>query len=532
MIRVNQIKCSLDEPITVLPEKIAKKLQIRPEEILEYRIFKESIDARHKEGLHMSYTVDVRTNKEEWFLSKPRKDISKTPDMNYVNPTIGTKARQGEIVIAGFGPAGMFSALLFAQMGYHVHVVERGGDVDERVLKVEAFWNEGTLDETCNVQFGEGGAGTFSDGKLTTRVKDLRARKVLETFVEFGAPESILYEAHPHIGTDQLRQIVKNIRLEIERLGGQVDFHAQLEDIELEGQQVTKVKVNDTWIACDALLLAIGHSARDTFELLHKHHIMMNPKAFAVGVRIEHPQSFVNEAQYKEFANHPRLKAAEYRFVHTCTNGRGVYTFCMCPGGTVVASASQSGGVVVNGMSEYARDQVNANSALMVQVSPSDYGDGVLDGIHFQEALEQAAFSLGKGDFKAPVQRVKDFLDDCPTTALGKVEASYRRGVTFSNLRTLFPPYINDALCEAIHAFDKKMHGFAMDDALMTGVETRSSSPLRMERDPATLASVSIDNLYPCGEGAGYAGGIVSAAIDGMRGAEKIIELFAREQAQ
>lgn len=523
MLRIHQIKLSLEEDLDCLPKKIAIKLHRNESQDFTYRIVKESIDAR-KGSVLFSYVVDVKIDKEETYLKF--KDVSIAPETMYQMPTSGTKEMQGRVIVAGFGPAGMYAAYLLAQKGYQPLVIERGDDVETRVEKVMKFWESGELDETCNVQFGEGGAGTFSDGKLTSRSKDLRSYKVLEEFVRFGAPESILYEANPHIGTDLLRGIVKAMREEIISLGGEVCFASQLRDVKIIDNEIHEIQVNDTWIPCGALLLAIGHSARDTFEMLSKQPITMESKAFAVGVRIEHPQTLINKAQYKEFANHPKLKAAEYRLTYTSENGRGVYTFCMCPGGSVVASASQQGGIVVNGMSEHARDLENANSALLVQVSPDDFGKGILDGVKFQEALEKKAFALGKGNYHAPVQLVKDFLQNKPSTAFGEVKPTYLPGVTLCNLQELFPDFINDSLLEALPAMDRRLRGFGSGDAIMTGVETRSSSPIRILRDQESLQSVSITNLYPCGEGAGYAGGIVSAAIDGIRCAEKIIETY------
>lgn len=528
MIRIHQVQLALSEDPSILKQKCANKLHIPVSDIKEMRIYRESIDAR-KQDIHFSYTVDLEVVEERRLLR--RKDVEPTPDLSYHMPKEGTEQKAGRIIVAGFGPAGMYAALLLAQMGYRPLVLERGEMVEERVKKVEKFWQEGSLDPDCNVQFGEGGAGTFSDGKLTTRSKDLRSRKVLEEFVKFGAPEDILYMAHPHIGTDRLREIVKNIRKEILALGGEIRFSSPLEDFTIEHGEITQVKSKEEWIPCKALILAVGHSARDTFDLLIQKKIRMEQKSFAVGLRIEHPQTVINQAQYKEFANHPRLKAAEYRLTYTTTQQRGVYTFCMCPGGSVVASASEAGGIVVNGMSEHARDQENANSALLVQVHPSDVGEDLHDGIRFQRALEQAAFVAGGSHYRAPAQLVKDFLLNQASTSLGSVTPTYRPGITLTNLQEILPAFVRDALLEALPAFDRKLYGFAMEDAVLTGVETRSSSPLRIMRDTTSLTSLSLSNLYPSGEGAGYAGGIVSAAIDGLRCAERVIERFAKTQA-
>lgn len=527
MLRIQQIKLSLEEPLTLLPEKIIRKLHIKESDLLSYRIFKESIDARSKkQELHFIYCVDCKVRGEEAILKRKIKDVSRTPDIRYHMPSKGVVGLAHRPVVIGFGPAGMFAALLLAQMGYEPLVLERGECVEKRVESVERFWKEGILNTSSNVQFGEGGAGTFSDGKLTARSKDLRVHKVLKEFVNFGAPEEILYQQHPHIGTDLLRNIVHNIREEILRLNGEIRFETKVEDLIIEQGQITGVIANGELIACEQVILAIGHSARDTFFQLMERGVSMQAKAFAIGARIEHPQSLIDQAQYKEHAGHPRLGAAEYRMVHTASNGRGVYTFCMCPGGLVVPSTSVEHGVVVNGMSEHARDQENANSALLVQIHTSDFNDDPRKGIQFQEQLEHAAYLLAGSSYRAPTQLVKDFLAHRPSTALGTVTPSYALGVTPCNLHELLPNYVSEAMIEGIRAFDRKLHGFAMDDAVLTGVETRSSSPVRVDRRKEDCISVNVEGLYPCGEGAGYAGGIVSAAIDGLRCAESLIQIY------
>lgn len=526
MIRIHQIKLSLDEDISQLKQKCADKLRIPITDILSLQIVKESLDAR-KKPFYFSYVVDLKVKNERHCLKC--KEAVKVKEYHYDPPQQGTLREQGRVVVAGFGPGGMFAALLLAQLGYRPLVLEKGACMEERVQKVKQFWQKGVLDSQCNVQFGEGGAGTFSDGKLTSRSKDLRSHKVLEELVRFGAQESILYEAYPHIGTDRLRDIVVRLRMEILRLGGEIRFCAPLTDIQCEHQRITHVKANEEWIPCKALILAAGHSARDIFSLLEKHHILMQPKAFAIGVRIEHPQSLINQAQYKEYADHPRLHAAAYRLSYTTKQKRGVYSFCMCPGGSVVNSSSQYGGLVVNGMSEYARDKENANSALLVQVNPEDTGTSLMSGIHFQQALEQKAFQLGGSSYFAPVQLLKDFMQHQVSTAVGSVRPSILPGYTFADLHTILPEFVSEALVEALPQFDRQLHGFLFDDAILTGVETRSSSPLRILRDHDNLISPSLNNLYPCAEGAGYAGGIVSAAIDGIRCAEKVIERFAKD---
>lgn len=531
MLRIQQIKLSLDEAVDVLPKKIMKKLHISEGELLSYQIFKESIDARKENDIYFTYGVDCKVKNEERILKWKMKDVTKTPNVSYHMPKKGSMELVHRPIVVGFGPAGMFSALLLAQLGYHPLILERGECVEKRVESVERFWKEGILDPSSNVQFGEGGAGTFSDGKLTTRVKDTRIHKILEEFVRFGAPEEILYEAHPHIGTDLLRGIVKNIREEILRLGGDIRFSCKMEDVVIEQGKLKGVIANGENIACEQLILAVGHSARDTFYQLMERGLEVQAKAFAVGARIEHPQKLVNEAQYKKLAGHPKLGTAEYRFVHTAKNGRGVYTFCMCPGGTVVPSTSIEGAVVVNGMSEQARDKENANSALLVQIHTFDFDNDPKKGIAFQEAIEKKAYVMAGANYHAPVQLVKDFLQHQPSTQIGSVQPSYELGVTPCDLHDILPDYVCEAMKEGILAFDHKLKGFAMEDAILTGVETRSSSPLRMERGREDCVSVSIQGIYPCGEGAGYAGGIVSAAIDGLRCAEKLIETYQYQES-
>ena len=524
MIRIQQIHLTLEEDMTLLPEKIIKKLRIAPEELLSWRIHKETFDARWRH-MQFTYTLDCTLKHEENVLKHPHKDITKTPDERYRMPKKGVVGLVHRPIVVGFGPAGMFAALLLAQMGYQPLILERGECVEKRVKSVEHFWKEGILNTESNVQFGEGGAGTFSDGKLTTRVKDVRIRKILEEFVRFGAPEDILYTAHPHIGTDLLRDIVKRMREEILRLGAEIRFSTRLDDILIEKGEVCGVVANGEVIPCEQLILAIGHSARDTMRMLMKRGVAVEPKAFAVGARIEHPQRLINEAQYKAYANHPRLKAAEYRLTYPASNGRGVYTFCMCPGGYVVPSASMEGGVVVNGMSEHARDGKNANSALLVQIFPEDFGsDHPLAGMLFQRELEERAFLAGGGSYTAPVQTVGSFLGKGKGEA-AEVTATYRPAVRESSLDEIFPAFMTEALREALPAMGRKLKGFDRADAVLTAVESRSSSPIRILRDKTGM-SLRKQGIYPAGEGAGYAGGIVSAAVDGIFVAEKIAEKY------
>lgn len=523
MLRVSQLLLSLDDDKSILEKKLIKKLHIHPSQLKSYRIYKEAIDARYH-PVRLSYIVDCDVKNEASILKKRLKDVSKCENMTYQSPTCGHQKINNRIVVVGLGPAGLFAGLLLAQMGYQPYIIERGCDIDTRSKDVDAFWKHGILNEESNVSFGEGGAGAFSDGKLTARSKDVRVRRVLEELYRFGAPEEILYEAHPHIGTDLLCDIVKKIREEIIAYGGEVHFQSRLDDIKVKDGRITHLLVNDEWIACDACILAIGHSARDSVRQL-MHQVEMQPKAFAVGVRVEHKQEWIAQAQYKESAHHPKLKQAEYRLTTSLSSKRGAHTFCMCPGGKVVASASSKGKLVVNGMSYHARDGENANAALLIQVKESDFNNSVEGGLQFQEEMEIAAYNVSK-DYKAPCQRVEDFLKNRPSTNCGEVKPTYPLGVTYTNLHDILPSFVAEGLQEAIVNLGKKLKRYDDPDALLTGVETRSSSPLRMIRDKESLQSLSVQGLYPCGEGAGYAGGIVSAAIDGIRCAEAIIQIY------
>lgn len=531
MLRISGLRLSLDDETGKIVDLICKKLRIKSRDIGKWYIFKQSLDARRKIPSFV-YTVDVEVKDEKYLISKINdSSVTYTPDFAYEYVKHGSEQLKESPVVVGTGPAGLFAGLLLAEMGYQPLLIERGDDVDKRKEKVEEFWQKGILDEQTNVQFGEGGAGTFSDGKLTTLIKDKRCRKVLEAFVQAGAPEGILYSYKPHVGTDILRDVVKNIRGRIESLGGKVLFRKCLTDIIIEGNTVTSLIVNgNERISCGALVLAVGHSARDTFELLYKKKIKMIPKAFSIGVRIEHPQELINQAQYKEFAGHPKLGAAEYKLAYHGKDGRSAYTFCMCPGGVVVAAASQQGYLVTNGMSYHARNGRNANSALLVGVTPEDYIPGKMEkdypltGVDFQKKWESMAFCASNGDFKAPVQLVGDFMNNKKSTELGSVSPTYTRGVVLSDLASCLPDYVTKTMQEAILAFDRKLKGFAREDAVLTGVETRSSSPVRILRDENYQSNIS--GLYPAGEGAGYAGGIVSAAVDGLRVAEAIVQRF------
>lgn len=525
MIRVQDIKLGLEEDKAQLPLKVAKKLKIKASDILNYTIFKEAIDARKKEDIKLVYTLDVETTKDEYLLEKYPN--LKRPDPAYVCPPLGEEEMTHPPVVVGSGPCGLFAALILAQQGFKPIVLERGKCVEERVKDVEAFWKKGVFDTQSNVQFGEGGAGTFSDGKLTTQIKNKRCHKVLEEMVLAGAPEEILYKNKPHVGTDILRDVVRNIRKQIIALGGTFRFEAQVTDLDIQEGALQAVIVNgQERIETEHCILAIGHSARDTFEMLVNRQIHMEQKPFSMGMRVEHLQEWINEAQYgKRFASHEKLGAAEYKLVHHCENGRTVYSFCMCPGGYVIASASEEGRIVTNGMSEHKRDAQNANSAILVNVGPEDFGSShPLAGMYMQREFEELAFKMGGSNYKAPIQRWGDFLKNETSTALGVVKPSYAPGVTFANIKAALPTFMSEAIDEAMQAFGKKIKHFDHEDALFTGFETRSSSPVRMPRNEAYESNIK--GLYPAGEGAGYAGGISSAAVDGIQIAETIVKKY------
>lgn len=527
-IRINNIILRIDEDRDILIKKIAKKLKVSEEEVQNFKIIKESLDARKKNDIKYLYCVEIEHKNEEKIVNKLKdKDIKVTESSYDADIVFGNIELKNRPVVVGFGPAGIFAALLLAEKGYKPLVIERGEDVEKRTETVNKFWETGELNTESNVQFGEGGAGAFSDGKLTTRIKDTRCDYVLKELVRAGAPEEITYIAKPHVGTDLLKGVVKNIRERIRNLGGEVLFSSKLEEIKSEDGKVKSIIVNGKEIECENLIMAIGHSSRDTYEMLHKIGVFMQPKAFAIGVRIEHPQELINKSQYGDMYNNPRLKAAEYRLTYQSEKlNRAVYSFCMCPGGVVVAAASENERLVSNGMSYHARDLANANSALVVTVGPDDFeGDSPLRGMEFQRHYENLAFKLGGGNYKAPIQLLGDFMKDKVSEKLGTVTPSYTAGYVFKDLRKCLPEYVIEALKEGIVDFDKKIKGYGNYDSVLTGIETRTSAPIRMIRDE-NLQSISIKGLFPAGEGAGFAGGIISAAVDGLKVAEKIIREY------
>jgi uncharacterized FAD-dependent dehydrogenase len=528
MIRLFEIKLPIDHTESELNKTAAKALRIDQSRIGELWIRRQAVDARKNHPPCFVYTLDCAVAGEQDLVGKiSTPKIVIAPDETYHEVVPGNERLSTDPVIVGSGPAGLFAGLLLAQNGYKPIILERGGDVDTRVKDVATFWKNGTLDPRSNVQFGEGGAGTFSDGKLTTLINDPRCRKVLEEFVAAGAPEDILYAHRPHIGTDRLRDVVRNIRNRIVMLGGKVSFLSQVTDIRMQNHSLSALRINaNEWVDCTLALFAIGHSARDTFAMLNDRSMTMMPKPFAIGVRIEHQQDCIDRAQYGRFAGHPRLSAADYKMAFHGVNRRSAFTFCMCPGGEVIAAASEYGGIATNGMSCHARNGRNANAALLVNVTPADFpGTDPLSGFAFQKTWEEKAFALGGHDFFAPVQRVEDFLKCRPTVRIGAITPTYSPGVTPADLHNCLPEYVTTTLQKALPYFGRQLAGFAHPDALLTGVETRSSSPVRLVRSETFESSIS--GLYVAGEGAGYAGGIMSAAADGIRVAEAIIGKFS-----
>jgi len=528
MIRINEIKLSLDEDEALLKTKAAKILKINEKYIKSYTIFKKSVDARKKEDVHFTYSIDAEiTLDEKQIVSKCKSNkVQLVKAYEYHLPE---NKRTGRFrpVVAGFGPAGMFAGLILAQAGLKPIVLERGKDIDARQRDVNKFWTERKLNEESNVQFGEGGAGTFSDGKLTTGIKSPFIRKVLNELYEAGAPEEILYSSKPHIGTDRLAVVVKNIRKKIERLGGEVMLECKLERLIVANgfvHGITYSKHGEQFdIETDSVIMAIGHSARDTVEMLYNMGVEIIQKPFSVGARIEHPQSLINKAQYGKFADHPKLGAADYKLSCHGLHERGAYTFCMCPGGTVVAAASEKEGVIVNGMSSLARDGENANSALLVGIDTSDFpSEHPLAGIYYQREIEHKAYVLAGKNYSAPAQLVGDFLKGIESKCLGEVKPTCPTSVTLTNLDDCLPQKVSATMKSAIVEMDKKLNGFNLYDAVLTAPETRSSSSVRILRNE--FLQCNICGVYPCGEGAGYAGGIVSAAVDGIKCAHAVLE--------
>ena len=535
MLRLSEIKLplanatSLHHEPEVIQAAVIKKLGIPASDLISMAIFKRGVDARKSNAILFVYTLDIEVKNEAKILSKFKKDphVKVAPDTSYHFVAKAPETSKApRPVIVGFGPSGIFAALILAQSGFKPIVLERGKAVRERTKDTWGLWRKSVLNPESNVQFGEGGAGTFSDGKLYSQIKDPKhyGRKVLNEFVKAGAPEEILYVSHPHIGTFRLVGMVEEMRQNIIELGGEIRFQSRVDDIEIENGQVQGVVLqNGERIATNHLVLAVGHSARDTFEMIHKRGIYIEAKPFSIGFRIEHPQSLIDHARFGPNAQHPVLGAADYKLVHHAKNGRSVYSFCMCPGGTVVAAASEEGRVVTNGMSQYSRNERNANAGIVVGIDPEkDYPGDPLAGMEFQRKWEARAFELGGKNYQAPGQLIGDFINGKPSTEFGTVQPSYTPGVHLTDLSTALPEYAITAIREALPAFAKQIKGFDLQDGVLTGVETRTSSPIRIKRDDETLQSINTKGLYPTGEGAGYAGGILSAAVDGIRIAEAV----------
>lgn len=549
MLRLTDIKLPLNHPDEAIKQAILQKLEIKDDELIDFTLFKRGYDARKKNNILLIYTLDINTTKDNELLKKFQSDsqVKPTPDMAYKFVTQAPASLTQRPVVIGMGPCGLFVGLILAQMGFKPIILERGKAVRERTKDTFGFWRKKKLNTESNVQFGEGGAGTFSDGKLYSQVKDPKhySRKVLNEFVDAGAPEEILYVSKPHIGTFKLVTMVEKMRAKIFELGGEIRFEQKVEKIHFENnhsidfetelpngfiaKQVTGLTLaSGEQISTNHIALAIGHSARDTFQMLYDEGVYIKAKPFSVGFRIEHEQSVIDEARFGENAGNEILGAADYKLVHHTKNGRSVYSFCMCPGGTVVAAASEEGRLVTNGMSQYSRHERNANSAIVVGIEPQDYIKGVfasktnsvLAGIEFQRRLEENAFKLGGGNYDAPVQLVGDFLAGRKSGEHGSVIPSYKPGVTYCDLSEALPDYAVTAIREALPAFERKIKGFSMNEATLTAVETRTSSPIQITRHRESLESLNVKGLYPAGEGAGYAGGILSAAIDGIKIAE------------
>jgi uncharacterized FAD-dependent dehydrogenase len=533
MLRLTDLKLPIDHTEDDLRAAILGRLRISEDELVSHIVFKRSVDARKAAAILFTYTLDVTVNDEaavlERFANNP--SIGIAPDTGYHFVAQAPANLTSRPVIVGMGPAGLFAGLILAQSGFRPLILERGKVARERTKDTWALWRQSVLNPESNVQFGEGGAGTFSDGKLYSQIKDTRhyGRKVLNELVDAGAPKEILYVSRPHIGTFRLVSIVEKMRAKILSLGGEIRFESRVDDIEIVDNQVRGVRLaGGEQIDADHLVLAIGHSARDTFQMIHERGVYVEAKPFSIGFRIEHPQSLIDRSRYGKNAGNPLLGAADYRLVHHATNGRSVYSFCMCPGGTVVAAASEPGRVVTNGMSQYSHDERNANSGIVVGITPEDYpaGSGELQsplaGVELQRFWESRAYELGGSNYQAPGQLIGDFLAGNPSTAFGSVLPSYTPGVHLCDLSSALPDYAIAAIREALPAFAKQIEGFDLPDAMLTGVETRTSSPIRIRRNDDDLQSISTRGLYPTGEGAGYAGGILSAAVDGIKVAEAV----------
>ena len=525
MIRIRQVKIPIrNDYKEFIIKKISNILKINKDDITSFNIVKKSIDARDKNNILYVYEFDVETNLESRIISKNKsKDIFISPNEEYIYPVPGSEKLTNDIVVVGSGPSGLFCAYLLTEMGYKVTIIEQGERMEERIKTVDKFFETNELNELSNIQFGEGGAGTFSDGKLNTLVKDkmFRGKKVFEVFIENGAPEEIMYLQKPHIGTDILRKVIVNMRNKTISMGGKFLYNTKLTNLVIEDNKLVEIEINNKdKIECNNLVLAIGHSARDTFYMLNKHNLVMTSKPFAVGLRIEHPQDMINKSQYGD--NYKLLPPASYKLTYQASTGRGVYSFCMCPGGFVVNASSEKNRLVVNGMSNYKRDERNSNSAIVVTVNNKDFGNDLFAGVEFQRNLEEKAFNLGKG--LIPVQLYDDYKESRITTKLGDIIPNTKGAYCFNDLNLLFSKEINDSIKEAIDNFGKKIKGFDRGDAILLGVESRTSSPITIKRN-GNLES-NITGIYPCGEGAGYAGGITTAAIDGLKVAEEIIKKY------
>jgi len=528
MLRITELKLPLDHPDEALREAIVQRLGIRDEQLLSFNLFKRSYDARKKNSeLLFIYTIDLEASNEAELLNKFADDrnIGPAPDVTYKFVGQAPANLQERPIVVGFGPCGIFAGLLLAQMGFKPIILERGKEVRQRTKDTWGLWRKSVLNPESNVQFGEGGAGTFSDGKLYSQIKDPQhhGRKVLEEFVKAGAPDEILYINKPHIGTFRLTGMVEQMRQDMIALGAEVRFQQKVTDLLIEDGQLTGVVLESgEQLHSRHVVLALGHSARDTFRMLHAKGVYMEAKPFSVGFRIEHPQTLIDKARLGKYAGHPKLGAADYKLVYHASNGRSVYSFCMCPGGTVVAATSEPGRVVTNGMSQYSRNERNANSGIVVGIDPErDYPGGPLAGIELQERLEAHAYVMGGSNYQAPAQLVGDFVAGRPSTALGSVEPSYKPGVTLGDLAPSLPAFAIEAIREALPAFDRQIKGYNLHDAVLTGIETRTSSPLRITRGD-DFQSLNLKGLFPAGEGAGYAGGILSAGVDGIRIAEAV----------